>query len=171
MVLLTVLNTNSNATTYWVGDSPNCTGSNVFSSMPAALLAAQTSSNVADEIRLTATITYVGSLRGKLTISNYNSSTAGPLTIRGGYTDCFSATANSRSYMGDTDSSIISISPGAVSTDITLRNLDLVNGAFRGVVANGNVNVNANGTAEQQTSEARDVQETSATWSSVRIGN
>ncbi len=133
---------NSIATTYWVGNSANCTGSNVKSSLALALLSAQTSTSADDEIRLTETISYEGSVRGHLTISNYNSITAGALTIRGGYSDCFSATVNARTLMGNiTDDSIFSISSATVSTSVTLRNLNLVNGAFRGVVANGNVAV------------------------------
>lgn len=135
------INNNSVATIYWVGDSANCTGSNIHASLALATFASAFSSSAADEIRLTDTINYVGNLHGDLSLSNYNSFSAGELTIRGGYTDCFSAATNSRTFMGNTGNSIVSVFADTVSTAITLKNLNLVNGAFRGIVATGNVAV------------------------------
>jgi len=142
ILVLIFISNNSTATIFWVGNSANCTGSTVKSSLALALLSSQTSSSANDEIRLTDTIDYEGSVRGHLSISNYNSNTAGALIIRGGYTDCFSATVNNRTFMGNVpDDSIFTITSASNPTAVTLRNLNLVNGAFRGVVATGNVTV------------------------------
>lgn len=79
--------------TFWVGNSAACTGSNVHGSLSAALLAAAFNGSQADEIRLTNTISYTGNA-GRVTLTDWSPSTAGDLTISGGYSDCFTGLVN-----------------------------------------------------------------------------
>lgn len=126
---------------YWVGDSAACTGSNVRDSLPLALLSAAFSAEN-DEVRLTSTISYTGGA-GHTTLTDWNPGATGSITISGGYSDCFAASNGSRTLMGNNASfNVIDVEVSSQpSSVVTLKNLNLVGGAFRGIVATGNVDV------------------------------
>lgn len=110
--------------THWVGDSPACTGSNVHTTLAGALLAAAFNGSESDEIRLTNTISYTGG-NGDVTLTDWSPSTAGSLTISGGYPDCFTSPSG-RTVFGHTTGVAVTVETSSQSaSNVTLRNLDI----------------------------------------------
>ncbi len=141
-ILLALLSVNPvQAATYWVGSSAACTGANVHGSLPAALLAAAfTTEN--DEVRLTDTLSYTGNGNGNVTLTDWHPGVTGSLTIAGGYDDCFSAYNGGMTFMGNTNDTVITVTTSSQpSSIVTLRDLQISGGAYRGVTAVGPVSV------------------------------
>jgi len=126
---------------YWVGNSSLCQGTNVRSSLNLALISAfVTSEN--DEIRLTDTMSFTGNLNGTATLTDYHPGVRGSITISGGYTDCYFGSNGNRTLMGNTSDNVINVNTSSQpSSIVTLKNLNLVGGAFRGINADGNVTI------------------------------
>ena len=137
--LLLVLFQPSQAAIYWVGDSAACTGPQVRSSLPLALLSAA-ASNEADEIRLTSTVTYTGG-GNSYTLTDWSPNTTGALTIAGGYADCFTGQAG-RTNVGNVPGNVFTIQTSSQpSSLVTLRNLQINDAGNRGLVAAGGAEV------------------------------
>src|SRR5699024_9377184 len=96
-LFLALLTAPAFSATYWVGNSPACTGPNVHGSLGAALLAAILNGSESDEIRLTNTLSYTNT-GGQITLTNWASSTVGHLTLAGGYPDCFTSPSGRTSF-------------------------------------------------------------------------
>ena len=125
----------SQAAIYWVGDSAACTGPEVRASLPLALLSAAVSSE-ADEIRLTATVNYVGG-GNSYTLTDWAPGSSGALTISGGYADCFSSQSG-RIIIGGVSGDVFNIQTSSQpSSVVTLKNLEITGGTQYGVVATG----------------------------------
>jgi len=137
---------------YWVGNSSACTGSNVYGTLNQALLVAALNGDSLDEIRLTNTVSYTGNTNGNYTLTDWDSSGAGLLTLVGGFPDCFT-TPNSRTLVGNSGNSSFTVNTNNESNSIvTLTNLRLFGNDSRGLVARGgafvtldNVAVESNG--------------------------
>lgn len=125
--------------TYWVGSSAACTGSNVHPTLPAALLSAALNGTQSDEIRLTNTVTYSGSA-GKVTLTDWSPSSAGSLTIAGGYPDCFT-TPSGRTNFGNTTGVAVTVGTSSQSeSNVRLRRLN-IRSAATGLSATGGASV------------------------------
>jgi len=119
----------------WVGDSPACTGGNVFPTYSSAEAVAAFNGTASDEIRLTSTIDYTGGF-GAIQIGDEIGSTQ--ITVAGGYADCFSGQSG-RTFVGSSTSSSFTIDFTAQNSTIILKDLILAFNDSRGVVARGNV--------------------------------
>ncbi len=144
IILLTVMLfgsfSSSQAAIYWVGDSAACTGSEVRSSLSLALLSAAVT-NEADEIRLTATVNYVGG-GNSYTLTDWSPNSSGALTISGGYADCFDSQAG-RNIIGGVTGNVFTIQTTSQSSSVvTLQNLEITGATQHGVVATGGAIVN-----------------------------
>lgn len=127
------------AAIYWVGDSPACTGSDVRPTLASALTSA-VFSNEADEIRLTSTVSYTG-VGNTYTLTDWSPNSSGALTIVGGYSDCFSGQAG-RTNVGNVSGNVFTIQTSSQSSsEVTLRNLQIVDAGNRGLVAVGGADV------------------------------
>ena len=122
----------SHSATLWVGDSPECSGSNVFETLDSALFVAALNSDGANEIRLTNTITYTGNGPGSYQLTDWTAGGFGSLTIVGGYSNCFAASPTVLTNIGDTGSPIFTIDTSVEAfSEITLRFLQLTGGRDR----------------------------------------
>ena len=126
----------SHSATLWVGDSPECSGSNVFETLDSALFVAALNSDGANEIRLTNTITYTGNGPGSYQLTDWTAGGFGSLTIVGGYSNCFAASPTVLTNIGDTGSPIFTIDTSVEAfSEITLRFLQLTGGRDRAIIA------------------------------------
>jgi len=132
---LAVLAAPAFSATYWVGNSSACTGSNVHSSVAGALLAAALNGSESDEIRLTNTISYSGG-GSAVTLTDWSSSSAGSLTIAGGYPDCFTSPSGRTSFGNGATTPVTVQTSSQPESVVTLRRLD-INGAGTGLHASG----------------------------------
>lgn len=136
---LALLATPAWSATFWVGDSPACTGSNVLPNLASALLLAAFNGTESDEIRLTSTVSYTGA-NGRITLTDWSPASAGSLTISGGYPDCFTSPSG-RTIFGDTSGVAVTVQTSSQSeSNVTLRRLD-IRGADTGLSANGGASV------------------------------
>jgi len=119
----------------WVGDSPACTGGNVFPTYNSAEAVAALNGTASDEIRLTSTIDYTGGL-GAIQVGDEIGSTQ--ITVAGGYADCFSGQSG-RTFVGSSTTSSFTIDFSTQNSTIILKDLILAFNDSRGVVARGNV--------------------------------
>ncbi len=153
------------AAVLWVGQSPNCVGSNVYSNLAQALLVAGFNADSSNEIRLTNTITYWGNTNGTYRLTDWTPGGAGRLTLAGGYSDCFVPSPSILTDIGRTANPIFTIDTGAQSfSEVTLKNLLLNSSEDRAIIArsgafvslenvlilgnNGGLAVEANATVE-----------------------
>lgn len=122
-IILTLFTLKASAAIFWVGDSPNCTGSDVRSSLPAALLSAAFT-NTEDEIRLTSTLDYIGS-GNNFTLTDFSTNSVGAITISGGYADCYTNYEPSlRVNIGHTTNTIFTVRTSSQTTsEVTFKNL------------------------------------------------
>ncbi len=137
LLLLTVGSVRSEI--FWVGNSTNCTGSNVRPSLTAALLNAGLNSTD-DEIRLTGTLSYTGG-GNAYTLTNFEPGSNGALRLVGGYSDCFTS-AVGRTAVGNVSGTVFTVNATAGrSASVTFVNLQIQGGTARGLVVNGNADV------------------------------
>lgn len=132
------------AAIYWVGDSAACIGSNVRPNVPAALLAAQLSPE-ADEIRLTRTLDYENTVHSNITISDWNPSIRGALTLSGGYADCFTAQSGLTVIGDDPDTILIVSTSSQPSSVVRIKNIELTASGGSGLHASGGAEVTLDG--------------------------
>ncbi|MDZ7791894.1 MAG: hypothetical protein U5L08_15635 [Xanthomonadales bacterium] len=132
---LTLLAAPAFAATHWVGSSAACTGSNVHGSLGAALLAAAFNGTQSDEIRLTNTISYAGS-GGKVTLTDWSPSSAGSLTIAGGYSNCFTSPSGRTNFGNTTGTAVTVETSSQPESNVTLRRLN-IRSADTGLSATG----------------------------------
>jgi len=121
------------AAIHYVGDGPQCTGTNHHTTLAVALFAAAVNGAENDEIRLTNTVTYLGGGDGDTQLSNWNSSGLGELTIVGGYANCNSTSSSGFTQKGGGTGAVFEIDDQSV---VTLRNLQLFNSQTRGLIVN-----------------------------------
>ncbi len=125
--------------TFWVGSSTACTGSNVHPNLSSALLSAAFNGTQSDEIRLTSTVSYTGA-NGDVTLTDWSPSSAGSLTLSGGYPDCFTSPSG-RTIFGNTSGVAVTVQTSSQSqSNVTLRRLD-IRGADTGLSATGGASV------------------------------
>ena len=117
--LLLAFGAPASADVYTVGSDGACN----FSSLTNALLAAAFHAG-ADEIRLANNSTYTGV---RLHLTDWDPSSAGTLTLTGGYTDCTGSTTGPRTVLsGDATHPIVLVDTSSASTSqITLQRLQL----------------------------------------------
>ncbi len=136
--LTVIFSTSAWSGLYWVGNSVNCNGGNVFGTLDQALLVAALNGDSQDEIRLTNTVNYTGNSNGSYVLQDWSSSGAGELTLVGGYPDCFGAVSG-RTTIGDTNNEIFEVNTlNESSSVVTFRNIQMsLTSATRALVLNG----------------------------------
>ncbi|GJM06103.1 MAG: hypothetical protein DHS20C09_20990 [marine bacterium B5-7] len=121
---------------YWVGNSVECNGSNVYGTLNQALFVAALNGDPLDEIRLTNTVSYTGG-NGSYVLQDWSSTGAGELTLVGGYPDCFGA-ASGRTLVGNSSSSSFKVNTNNETISVvTLKNLILTGNVNHGLEAQG----------------------------------
>ena len=132
-IAATVLATPGFSATHWVGNSAQCTGSNVHSSLNAALLAAAFTT-ADDEIRMTTTVSYLGNLPA---LVDWHPGVAGRLTLSGGYGDCFTG-QNGWTPLGNSAGTLLTVETSSQpSSVVTLRHLRISGAGGRALEAKG----------------------------------
>ncbi len=122
------------AAIHYVGQSAQCNGTNHHDDLAIALFAAALNGTESDEIRLTNTVTYAGSGDGTNVLSNWNASSLGRLTIIGGYSNCNASSSSGITVVGNGNDVVFRIKD---QSEVTLKNLSITGGTFRGVVVEG----------------------------------
>ena len=119
------------AATHWVGNSPECTGSNVHGSLNAAILAAALTT-ADDEIRLTNTISYTGNIAD---LTDWFPGVTGRLTLSGGYANCFSSQSGRTTFGSNSGTLFVVKTSSQPSSVVTLRSLELTASGGRALSA------------------------------------
>jgi len=126
------------AAIHYVGEGSQCNGTNHHDSLGIALLSAAFNGSQNDEIRLTNTVTYLGNGDGSYTLTGWNSSGAGNLTIEGGYANCGDPRNDVNPVIGNTNSAVFDIKGDSV---VTLINMSIFGSASRGIIISENSDV------------------------------
>ncbi|MDA8019432.1 MAG: hypothetical protein MPN21_18475 [Thermoanaerobaculia bacterium] len=121
-----------------VGVGPGCEASTL-----AAALDLADDTTAADEIRLQDGVTY--SVGGTLQLTNWSSTSKGPLTISGGYSDCLDTTREPTGFAeienpGSGPTILIDTTGGNTSL-VTLETIEVVFADGRGIAVEGNSTV------------------------------
>lgn len=126
------------AATLWVGNSPECTGSNVYGNLNAALLAAAFTT-ADDEIRITGTMSYLGNLPD---LVDWHPGVAGRLTLAGGYGNCFASQQSGWTILGNSSGTLLTVETSSQpSSVVTLQHLLLSGAGGRALEAKGGASV------------------------------
>jgi hypothetical protein len=118
---------------YYVGQGSLCNGSNHLPSLGGAILAAAFNGTQSDEIRLTNTVSYLGSnigAVGSYSLSGWNETDNGELTIIGGYSNCNSSSSSGVTNIGEDNGSVFSISDNST---VYIKNLELIASDLHGI--------------------------------------
>ncbi len=126
------------AAIHYVGVGAQCNGANHHDTLALALLSAALNGSENDEVRLTNTVSYLGNGDGTNTLSGWNSSAAGELTIAGGYANCGDPSNDLNAVLGNGSDAVFEVSGSSV---VTLRSIQLVDSASRGLIVDGNSSV------------------------------
>jgi hypothetical protein len=119
------------AAIHYVGEGPNCNGSNHHDSLDIALFAAALNGSENDEIRLTPTGSYTGNFSGATELTGWNSGSAGQLIIVGGYADCGSSNDSGITVIGNGNDAVFRVNGQSI---VTFRNLSMTGSESRGLI-------------------------------------
>jgi hypothetical protein len=123
------------AATHYVGVGAQCNGANHHDTLALALFAAALNGSENDEVRLTNTVTYFGNGDGTNTLSGWNGTGAGELTIAGGYANCGDPRNDSNPVIGNGSTAVFDISGQSI---ITLINMQVFGSDSRGIIVDAN---------------------------------
>ncbi len=132
---LLAVNNLSLAAIHYVGQSPQCNGTNHHDTLAIALFAAGLNGSESDEIRLTNTVTYSGAGDGTNTLAGWNSSALGELVIAGGYANCDDPANDLNAIIGNGATAVFEVANNSV---VTFRDLQMVNSDSRGLIIDEN---------------------------------
>ncbi|WP_154221921.1 right-handed parallel beta-helix repeat-containing protein [Marinicella rhabdoformis] len=132
LITLFAFFSNTQAATFYVGDSTQCNQANHYDNLHLALLAANSNGSQADEIRLTNTVSYQGDTNGSYSIALSN---AGHITIAGGYGNCGDPVNTTPPNIGNTADAVFEVKNNAL---VSLKNLKILGSDSRGIIVNEN---------------------------------
>lgn len=115
----------------YVGTGPDCTHGTIAAALLTAAL-----TTAPDEIRLTRTISYTNQY---IHLTNWDPSTSGAITIRGGYDDCSISSPTGRTLVsGQSSHAVFEIdTTGGYQSIVHLKDLEIRDSGQRGVLVEG----------------------------------
>ncbi len=143
-LVLAVAASSGGAAVYTVGADGACTHSNLSSALLAAAF-----NDGPDEVRLARNLTYSNQF---LHLTNWDPDTAGALTLAGGYDTCNDVSASGRTTVDGGPSQPVVLLDATAGNDsvLTLRRLLITGSGERGIVADGQVDLELVDEAVQQ---------------------